>query len=115
MIQDCEKGTCIEENKRKECPYWAELFPCTFVILLDILVCKYYIDTQQVEWKFPIFSYGFAVLCHADPDSEFSDFAIKNSINRARITMDFKNFLFLFIHFLLHTINQNSIKFQMDL
>ena len=36
---------------------------------------------------------------HADPDSEFSDFAIKNSINRARITMDFKNFLFLFIHF----------------
>ena len=36
---------------------------------------------------------------HADPDSEFSDFAIKNSINRARITMDFKNFLFLFIQF----------------
>ena len=63
MIQDCEKGTCIEENKRKECPYWAELFTCTFVILLDILVCKYYIDTQQVEWIFPIFSYGFAVLC----------------------------------------------------
>ena len=38
-------------------------------------------------------------LSHADPDSEFSDFAIKNSINRARITMDFKNFLFLFIQF----------------
>ena len=36
---------------------------------------------------------------HADPDSEFSDFAIKNSKRNACILMDFENYLFLFIQF----------------
>ena len=52
---------------------------------------------------------------HADPNSEFSDFAIKNSKRNACILMDFENYLFLFIHFLFHTIKLYSIKFQMDL
>ena len=38
-------------------------------------------------------------LGHADPDSEFSDFAIKNSKRNACILMDFENYLFLFIQF----------------
>ena len=36
---------------------------------------------------------------HADPNSEFSDFAIKNSKRNACILMDFENYLFLFIQF----------------
>ena len=36
---------------------------------------------------------------HADQDSEFSDFAIKNSKRNGCILMDFENYLFLFIQF----------------
>ena len=36
---------------------------------------------------------------HANQDSEFSDFAIKNSKRNACILMDFENYLFLFIQF----------------
>ena len=36
---------------------------------------------------------------HADPDSEFSDFAMKNSKRNACILMNFENYLFLFIQF----------------
>ena len=41
---------------------------------------------------------GFRCL-HADPDSEFSDFAMKNSKRNACILMNFENYLFLFIQF----------------
>ena len=43
--------------------------------------------------------YKNSYLLHADPDSEFSDFAIKNSKRNACILMDFENYLFLFIQF----------------
>lgn len=62
-MQDVENQSVTIEKQQKKCPYWAELVPCVFLILLDIYVCKYKIDIKFTEWRFPIFCYVFAGLC----------------------------------------------------
>ena len=52
MIQDIESDQKLLDDKRKECPFWAMLIPSVLLVVSDVLVCKYFIDTNHFNGDF---------------------------------------------------------------
>ena len=63
MNNDVEQGVIEKKEEPKVCPWWAESMPITILLIIDVLVCKYYIDPQTITWRYPIYSYIFGSLC----------------------------------------------------
>ena len=63
-MSDLEKNleTTVKKNDIP-CPFWLETIPVVILTIADILVCKYWIDDPNTQWKYPTISYCYAALC----------------------------------------------------
>lgn len=46
MNNDVEEGIIEKNEPTKVCPWWAESIPIVLLLIVDVLICKYYIDQK---------------------------------------------------------------------
>lgn len=63
MSDDIEKANSTQRTESKFHVWWAELFPLTIVLIADVLVCMYFVDTKRATWKYPTYSYVYGTCC----------------------------------------------------
>ena len=63
MSNDVEKANTEERQEKKTDSWWVELLPFTLLLIADVLVCLYWIDSKRPVWRYQTYSYIYGAIC----------------------------------------------------